>query len=147
MLAPTVPSPPNPQNIYCFIPLDNTFNGAPYSNDVLVISSLMPIFYFFFGLGEFKLSYTAFIMLGVNSLLDKPYTPPVITSIFMSYSCIVVTASNYNGLFEVSSNVLSSIANFLIDLGRESTKDDAGHGLYSLMSKTPTVSSGFSLFN
>jgi len=96
---------------------------------VCVTSSLIPILNFFFGVVLFKLSYTAFIILGVNSLLDKPYEPPVKTSTLIFYSCIVVTTSNYKGWFEVSSNVLSRIDNFLTDEGREFTKDSDGHGL------------------
>ena len=82
LLAPTVPSEPNPQNLHLTVPGTATFNGSDNSNDLKVTSSSIPTVKLFFGFSEAKLSNTVFISVGVVSFDPNPYIPPIIIGAF-----------------------------------------------------------------
>ncbi|KQB76688.1 hypothetical protein AK964_22170 [Clostridium butyricum] len=58
LLAPTVPSEPNPQNLHAVVPAGVVFIASDSSNDVFVTSSTIPIVNPSFGSSFFKFSYT-----------------------------------------------------------------------------------------
>ncbi len=72
LLAPTVPSEPNPQN------LQLTVSGSPQAispqtgRERCVTSSSIPTVKWFIGSGFFRFSYTAAICAGVTSLEERP---------------------------------------------------------------------------
>jgi hypothetical protein len=59
LLAPTVPSAPNPKNRHSFTSSPVTVTGAPTSSEVNVTSSTIPTVNLSFGWSNFKLSNTA----------------------------------------------------------------------------------------
>jgi len=82
LLAPTVPSDPNPQNLHLTVPFADIFIGSAAGSEVLVTSSTIPIVNPLAGSSKFKFSNTAFKSVGVVSLEPNPYLPPTITGAF-----------------------------------------------------------------
>ena len=82
LLAPTVPSDPNPQNLHALVPSGVASISATASNEVLVTSSTIEIVNPSFGVSLVKLAKTAAISAGLGSLEPKPYLPPTITGAF-----------------------------------------------------------------
>ena len=82
LLAPTVPSDPNPQNLHLTVPFADIFIGSAAGSDVLVTSSTIPIVNPSAGCSKFKFSNTAFKSVGVVSLEPNPYLPPTISGAF-----------------------------------------------------------------
>ena len=54
LLAPTVPSDPNPQNLHAFVPSGVASMSSVATNDVFVTSSTIPIVNPFLGSSAFK---------------------------------------------------------------------------------------------
>ena len=79
LLAPTVPSDPNPQNLQAVVPSGVASMSSVTSNEVWVTSSVIPIVNPSFGVSNAKLAYTAAIWPGFGSLEPKPNLPPTIT--------------------------------------------------------------------
>jgi len=82
LFAPTVPSPPRPQNLHCTSPFGEVFISSSNFRDVNVISSSIPIVKLFFGFFNLRLSNTALIIVGVRSFEPRPYLPPNISISF-----------------------------------------------------------------
>ena len=85
LLAPTVPSDPNPQNLHLTVPSEAIFIGSACVNDVLVTSSTIPTVKLFLGASACKFSIIVFISVGVVSFDPNPYLPPIING-FLSES-------------------------------------------------------------
>ena len=117
LLAPTVPSEPNPQNLQAVIPSGVTSIFCTSSKDVYVTSSSIPMVNLFFGLSLQRFSYTAAICDGYGSLEPNPNLPPTTTGA-SSISLTALSTSKYKGSPEApGSFVLSSTAIFLTVLG------------------------------
>src|SRR6056297_497146 len=66
LFAPTVPSPPIPQNLQRTIDSGAVSITSDTGRDVFVISSVIPTVKLFFGSSFFKLSKTSLAIVGVN---------------------------------------------------------------------------------
>ena len=71
LFAPTVPSPPRPQNLQLTTPAPPTSTGTS-ARDRWVTSSVMPTVKLFTGHPALRFSKAAAICAGVVSLLDRP---------------------------------------------------------------------------
>ena len=72
LLAPTVPSPPRPQNLQEIVPLALVSTFVVSGRDRPVTSSTIPIVKLAFGSSAFRFSYTAKIDAGVVSFEPRP---------------------------------------------------------------------------
>ena len=72
LLAPTVPSDPNPQNLHLTVPGVAILNSSSTGIEVKVTSSSIPTVKKFLESSFFKLSNTALISEGVTSLEANP---------------------------------------------------------------------------
>ena len=72
LFAPTVPSPPRPQNLQLTVPASLTAKDGSSGSDSPVTSSVMPTVKPLRGSSFFSSAYTAAICAGVVSLEDRP---------------------------------------------------------------------------
>ena len=113
LLAPTVPSDPNPQNLHAFVPAGVASISSVTSNEVLVTSSTIPIVKPFFGSSLVRLAYTAAMWDGFGSFDPNPNLPPTICGAF-AFPENADTTSKYKGSpIDPGSLVLSNTAIFL----------------------------------
>ena len=82
LFAPTVPSPPSPQNLHWTSPSGVASISSSIDNDVFVTSSIIPTVKLFLGSFDLRLSKTALTIDGVKSFEPRPYLPPTIVISF-----------------------------------------------------------------
>ncbi|OQC68230.1 MAG: hypothetical protein BWX47_01918 [candidate division Hyd24-12 bacterium ADurb.Bin004] len=97
LFAPTVPSEPSPRNTAWCIPGDSRLNSSLTSRDECVTSSSIPTVKCLMGEGFPASSKTAATMAGVNSLLPRPYLPPITLTEERPVSASALTTSRYSG--------------------------------------------------
>ena len=130
LLAPTVPSDPNPQNLHLTVPGWAIFIDSDDSKEVFVTSSTIPNVKLFLGFSDVKLSNTVFISVGVTSFEPNPYLPPITFGAF-STSKNALRTSKYNGSpVEPGSLVLSSTHILSAEAGIAYNKCLLENGLY-----------------
>jgi len=76
LLAPTVPSDPNPQNLHWIVPSGSVSIISSTGSERLVTSSTIPTVNPSFGFSALRFLNTARICEGVVSFEPSPYLPP-----------------------------------------------------------------------
>ena len=131
LLAPTVPSPPRPQNLHSLVPAAEVIGaGLTSGSERLVTSSTIPIVNLFLGASFSNSLYTAKIDEGGVSLEPRPYLPPTnVMSLSPASRSVVATSRKRGSPREPGSFVLSSTAIFLAVLGITFKIASDDHGL------------------
>ena len=142
LLVLTVPSDPNPQNIHSkiFFSLKFLISSLFIFNDVFVTSSSMPTVKLCVQLLS-KCENISFAITGVNSLLDRPYLPPITLILFILNNINAEeTSTNNDSPTDPGSLVLSKTAIFFTVFGKVFINISTSNGLYNLTFINPTFS-------